>query len=270
MHNREIPVLLTEQYALGELTDKRKVALEREFGMEKLLIIKEEIEKQNSDFFSAHPALNIDQLSSENILPFNGKNSSRGKRFYARPAFFVPLSAAAALFIVLLGFLPGVRGSRGAQNPGTMENRIKGAGPQLFVYKQTTTEPVLLPEGAPVKANDVLQIKFNAGANFYSFIFSIDGRGNVTVLYPEDKESVATVEPFKTEAVGYGYKLDDAPAFERFFLITSEKEFDLSPVLTEARRVAKMGEKAATAGLKLPRGLEQSSILLEKKGNTNE
>ncbi|TFG63203.1 MAG: hypothetical protein E4H36_06200 [Spirochaetales bacterium] len=268
MRNREMPVLLAEQYALGELTEKQKAALEKEFGVEKLMEIKRQIEQENLKFFSEHPSIHISLPDTDRkVLPFE-----KGKRrhFFTRPSFFVPLSAAAALLLVFLGILPFIQSAAGSRPGAAMENRIKGAGPQLFIYRQTLPEPELLPDKAPVQENDVLQIKFNTGSFSYGVILSIDGRGSVTILFPEDKETPAALKPYETDTLNYGYQLDDAPAFERFFLITSDREFELGPVVKEARRVAGLGKKAATTSLKLPKGLDQSSILLEKKGNTNE
>jgi hypothetical protein len=64
-------------------------------------------------------------------------------------------------------------------------------------------------------------------------------------------------------ALPHAYELDDAPGFERFFLVTCARAFSVQPVLDAAHAVAR-GATARTAPLALPSELEQSSVTLEK------
>ena len=57
-------------------------------------------------------------------------------------------------------------------------------------------------------------------------IFSLDGNGKVTALLAEENSSVA-LEAGKIKLLPYAYKLDDAPHFEKFFLVVSNEAFDL-------------------------------------------
>ena len=61
------------------------------------------------------------------------------------------------------------------------------------------------------------------------------------------------------------YELDDAPGFERFFLVYSAKPFDVSEVDPVARALSlhAAGERGV---LSLPRGLGQFTLLLKKQG----
>jgi hypothetical protein len=58
--------------------------------------------------------------------------------------------------------------------------------------------------------------------------------------------------------------LDDAPEFERFFFVASEKAFSTEKVIQAAEDLAEKSDDAKSQNLRLPRGLEQSSILLLK------
>ena len=61
------------------------------------------------------------------------------------------------------------------------------------------------------------------------------------------------------------YQLDDAPRFERFFLITHPKPIDREWILDLAQALANNGEEAATGQLEeLPEGFMQWSVSLEK------
>ena len=61
------------------------------------------------------------------------------------------------------------------------------------------------------------------------------------------------------------YPLDDAPRWERFYLITGNEPFELEPVRRAARRVATAGSEEAPPALDLTRGLEQSVFSLTKE-----
>jgi hypothetical protein len=63
----------------------------------------------------------------------------------------------------------------------------------------------------------------------------------------------------------YAYQLDDAPGFERFFLVTSDRALSVAEVLEAGRRLASDPRQARRANLGLPAGLEQWSVLLAKK-----
>jgi hypothetical protein len=60
------------------------------------------------------------------------------------------------------------------------------------------------------------------------------------------------------------YELDDAPGFERFFLIASDRPFEVAPVLEAARALAAQPVAARRASLPLAPGLRQTSLALDK------
>jgi hypothetical protein len=62
------------------------------------------------------------------------------------------------------------------------------------------------------------------------------------------------------------YELDDAPGFERFFLVSSSRPFELQDVEKAVRALASRPVAAETERLALPPGVNQFSIVLKKKG----
>jgi hypothetical protein len=124
-----------------------------------------------------------------------------------------------------------------------------------------------LADGSPAAAGDVLQIKYSAGQARFGAIFSIDGRAVLTRhLPPED--AAAAKAPLLAEAgaaLGSAYELDDAPSFERFFLLSSTRDFDLSTASEALRALAAAGPQAATGAPRLPAGIDWKSILIVKK-----
>jgi len=97
----------------------------------------------------------------------------------------------------------------------------------------------------------------------------VDGRGTVTWHLPAGYAggplSAPALEGQGDVVLPSAYELDDAPGFERFFLVSSAAPFDLAPVAQAARALA--GRPSAERGeLSLPAGLGQSSLLVKKQG----
>lgn len=65
--------------------------------------------------------------------------------------------------------------------------------------------------------------------------------------------------------LAFSYQLDDAPEFERFFLVTSRRQFPVEQVLRADRALAAEPKRAKKGNLALPWGLEQWSVLLLKR-----
>jgi hypothetical protein len=55
------------------------------------------------------------------------------------------------------------------------------------------------------------------------------------------------------------YELDDAPAFERFYMVTADEPFAVETVVDAIRRAGADGR------LDLPAAMDQSSVVLEKE-----
>ena len=147
--------------------------------------------------------------------------------------------------------------------PVTVESGIRAKGaPELLVYREGSRSAELLPNGAVAREGDVVQIKYVPAGRRFGTIVSIDGRGAVTLHYPESAGGSTELESGATSALNYAYQLDDAPGFERFFFVTAPERFRASDVVDSARRLALGG--ARTGALDLPEGFEQASVLLTK------
>ena len=80
-----------------------------------------------------------------------------------------------------------------------------------------------------------------------------------------DESSAPGLDQDGEISLPYAYELDDAPAYERFFFITSDESFDLSVVRAALDMLAAHPERAERKRLKLPSGFRQYSIMLRKK-----
>ncbi|MCY1040650.1 ActD-like protein [Corallococcus sp. bb12-1] len=201
---------------------------------------------------------------------------SRAEAPAARPSWrflpiLVPVLAGATLFVIArpLSSTDG-REARDAWTEvggtGVLEpTRSKGLLPRLDVHRQASARTERLTDGAQAQAGDVVQLSYTAAGKAHGVILSVDGRGAVTVHQPDTGDTSAALERSGTHLLPRAYELDDAPAFERFFLITADAPFELDGVLSAARVLAASPD-ARTAPLLLPVDVElgQTSFLLEK------
>lgn len=108
--------------------------------------------------------------------------------------------------------------------------RLKGYEAALALFRRTSSGAEPLKPGATVKPGDVVRIGYRTGGLAFGAIFSVDGNGNVTRHWPLTGDSAARLERGETLLPG-AFELDDAPDFERFYLLTSDRSFDLKPLL---------------------------------------
>jgi hypothetical protein len=155
-----------------------------------------------------------------------------------------------------------------AVDPSALEvTRIKGLDPHLVLYRAESggREVELLHDGAPVHAGDVIQVGYVAAGRAHGVLLSIDGAGAVTLHSPADAAGSTALEPGGEVRLDYAFALDAAPAFERFFFVTSPEPLAPRDVLERARRLAADPGRADSDPLDLPADWEQSSVLLRKE-----
>jgi len=139
--------------------------------------------------------------------------------------------------------------------------RTKGAGPSLRLDRRTASGSEPLEAGDLARAGDVLSIRVLGAGRTYGLVFSADGAGALTLHFPATEDGVGELAPTGATLLPVAYALDEAPRFERFFLVTAPEPIDVSAILDAARRAGAALESAALA---LPPGHEQSSLLLRK------
>ncbi len=141
--------------------------------------------------------------------------------------------------------------------------RIKGS-PRLRVHRQGTGEPELLPDHAQARQGDVLQLSYVAAGRRHGVVVSVDGRGAVTLHHPMTSAGSTELGTGEAVALAHAYELDDAPGFERFLFVTSDRPLEVAAVVEAARVLARQPSEARTRPLPLPGSLDQTSFTLEK------
>jgi len=248
-----VPDWQLERFRLGELPREEHEALEE--AVERDASLRERLarlERDDRAILAAHPPPAV----AERI---RRRGPATDAPRHGRP--FLALGAAAAVAIGLWALAPAWR-APGPEPPGDT-TRVKGSGPHLLLYRQAAAGAELLADGAGVKPRDVIQVLYVAAGQRYGVVVSVDGRGGLSVHLPSGGREAAPLDAEGPTTLASAWELDDAPAFERFFFVTSKAPFAVAAV-TEALRRTPPG--ADPARLDLPPELEQSTVVLRKDG----
>lgn len=104
--------------------------------------------------------------------------------------------------------------------------RIKGMESRMEVWKKTTKGIVQLENLSDAREGDEIQLRYSVPQKCFGILFSMDGNGTLTMHMGDENKAIA-LEPGKMVTLPFAYKLDNAPKFEKFFLLTSQNEFEL-------------------------------------------
>ncbi|WP_295070378.1 hypothetical protein [uncultured Fibrobacter sp.] len=104
------------------------------------------------------------------------------------------------------------------------DTRIKGLDSRMEVWKKTPAGIVQLNDLDSVGEGDEIQLRYAVPEKCFGLLFSMDGNGALT-LHMGDGVKAIELAPGKMNSLPFAYKLDDAPYFEKFFFVTSPKEF---------------------------------------------
>jgi len=257
---KHIPDLYFEQELLGELPGKHREKVKNAPRYKETL---KKLRDSNEEILKRYPPENF----ARNLKALTEEKEREQKEKSRRRFVFsigVPAAAAACLLIAFTAF-PSLFVSGSNQDSSIKEiTRIKGLKPVLHVYRENNEEPEMLKDEAVIHQNDLLQLTYIAGSKKYGTIFSIDGRGSVTLHYPEYETLPPVLEESGEIALPYSYELDDAPGFEQFFFITSDSEFSVSDILNSARQITVKNNQKKSLTLDIPKKYEQTTIFLKK------
>lgn len=242
-----IPDWKLERFLTGDLPEEE---------MNKL----RELEAQDAVFANRVKMLREDNKAILSKLPFEVLAANLGTATEAAgsaanaaenaaknaPRFTLVKFAAAAMFVFAValvaffaqretfvmnervgGDVANVNGSQNTQvalAETQSDTRIKGLDARMEVWKKTQAGIVQLNDLDSVGEGDEIQLRYAVPEKCYGLLFSMDGNGALT-LHMGDGVKAIELAPGKMNSLPFAYKLDDAPYFEKFFFVTSPKEF---------------------------------------------
>ena len=256
MHYSELKL---EQLALGEIDADEAEGMTADPGVGQRL---SELKQSNECILERYPANDVIRSIRLRLAegPVDDEESDGKVLLFQRPAVRGVMLLAAAMLLVFAGVIPTLR-NRSDVSPV----RIKGLDPAIHIYRKSGEEAERLDSSTKVRENDLVQIAYVAATKSYGAIVSIDGSGAVTMHYPYTLFDVPYLSTDGEVALEYSYQLDDAPNFERFFFVTSDREFSLDLVVDAAESLARTPEGGVNGTLSLPRYIEQISVTLIKE-----
>ncbi len=212
MTNKEKFNLKMEQYMLDELTPEEKRAIESKPETSEHIDF---IVKSNEKFFKKFDIKKLAKETEEELL-----NEKKIIKFPTKT--ITTLIAAAACFIITLNILPNFK----TDNDFEEIIYLKGSE-KINIYLKEGDQVDRLSNLDKVYEGDQLQITYQAKSQ-YGIIFSLDGLKNVTFHYPEKLYNSTSLDIGKEVTLPTSYILDNAPHFEKFYMITSDKSFDFN------------------------------------------
>lgn len=250
-----------ERLAREELPAARAEALRQELGAAGVEAQLAQLRHADEEILRAHPPARV-----------AAQIRARARQARAARTRWAWVLAPAAALLLGLAVWP----STSTEDPGAPDSlvedttRIKGEAARLHIFRRTGAGVERLGPKAPTAAGDQLQLRYQSSGARFGVIVSVDGRGVVTPHLPLEGDSAAPLSAGEFD-LPQSYELDDAPGFERFFLITSDAPFSRAAALGAVERLVKTSG-ASSAPLVLPAGLSQFSLLLVKRprGAVNE
>jgi len=246
---------LVERVHLGEASPDEEAELRQNPGLFKRV---QELDEQSALFRAAFPADEQLQAIQRKLHVAETRDAVRRRnRTLGAVGLFMPLAAAAAVLMISPELILGE-----PDNP--MENRSKGLDtPTLAIHRKVAGDaPEPLTSGAIAAAGDVLQLSYRSGGAPHGVVVSVDGKGNVSLHHPASVTDTTALSADGFVELPHGYALDDAPRYERFFLVTADTTIDVRAVLAAADALPD-GTSSSTP-LALSEGLGQTSFLVRK------
>lgn len=265
MNKEIISEYYLERYVLGELPEEEEKKIRQlSLSAPEIHAALEEIRSSDQDILALYPPLTV-KASLLTQLAESPKKSFPYRRI-------LTISSAVATLLILILFLPLLKQKPRVIYPDREQEvtLVKGipavdiTRTQLLVYRKIQDRVEILSDGEKARAGDLLQLAYVTTEDSYGMIFSIDGRGTVTLHLPESKSKSTRLEMSKQFLLPNAIELDDAPKFERFFFLTSESPIDVDGVLVEAEALAKNPEQVQQKNMELPERFKQYSVLILK------
>lgn len=222
----------------------------------------EDIQKSNKEILSKYMPSNMKIACEKKLL-------NKNKKAIPFPSYKnIGLVAAACITIVLaLGLLQTfpLTDNLGKNGILASSERAKGSGARLFAYKKEVKGATVLRSFSKVSSGDIIQLSYLSTGQEYGAIFSIDGNGIITRHFPDDANMADTLKTGGEIPLAFAYKLDDAPSYERFILITSPRNFSVTSIINSIQQAGRfaLGATSDLSGY-LPSGAVMTDILLLK------
>jgi hypothetical protein len=243
-----IPQLVLEKALLEELEPRE---LEKWTSHPDFTLELEKLKKSNEEILKQYPYEFFAKEVENRVQRIEAKEEAEKKD---RPSFFrrlilnpIPTLAVlvTALFLgILAPQISFVDNETGIEIANLDDGiRLKGAEPKISVYLERSNEVINLNSGDQVRSFDSVQIGYQSAGKTYGCIYSVDGRGSITLHFPESFNGSTLLDQGGEILLPYAYQLDDAPEFETFYFVSANQYFDIREMLNGIKETLTPGEQ---------------------------
>jgi hypothetical protein len=252
------PDLLLEQYLLNELSPTETVTLRQRIASDTQL---------QARLIQLDAANQIDckQYPAQAMIPLiRARAAKKELRRFSLPRLtpvrlLSPIALSILALVVILNRTPNQSTDFGETI------RLKGGEAGLIIFRKNNQNIQLLPPHAAAYSGDSLQIYYQSFKNLFGVIFSVDGSGTLTLHFPEiENQNSPQLLTGIMQALPSAYRLDKAPLFERFYLVTSVTPFATAAILDKVRNRLIPGQPPPDSLLFLPSSYRQYSYTIQK------
>lgn len=215
-----------ERYLLREGTDDELADLDRRLADDPELAQRlAALERSNEELHRRYPP---EWMRGQIELKLKRAPGRRAKRTWSGYRLWAVPAVALILAVVAVPTL--LDDQETAEVPAT---RIKGGEqePRLLVFRKLASGAERLQDGALAQSGDLVRLAYRSGGLQYGAILSVDGRGTVTQHLPAT--GAEAVPLAAQDTLDVAYELDDAPRWERFYLVAADRRFGLAAVKTK-------------------------------------
>lgn len=268
MKNIEIiPEIMLERYILNEVSEEEKSIIETALKENPETAKRiQKIKQSNTEILKDYtPEYFLNVLGNRTNSDTEIAKSRSHKLFSMKNyKIFAAFSTAVLIIFASLFFMLNPLGI----NPGETNietTRIKGSKQKLFIYRKTDEGSQLLKSGDTASEGDIIQVAYYTRENKYGAIVSIDGNKNITLHYPAELSAKPSLKVNISVPLENSYQLDNAPDYEIFYFITSNKPINLNYIIQRIDITLKSTTDIGKTELRLGQSLNITKFQLIKR-----
>jgi len=222
---KQISDFKLERYLLGELPEVEMAALRKREAEDELFAARVKMMREEGERFLAENPFSALEDKLEN------DQRSVERSLWLRVAAVLVVAFGVFSLVVLnrqteiVNESSATSGMDVAMADVDNGTRIKGMTAGLEVWKKMGDSAVQMVNLGEAREGDEIQLRYRVPQKCFGMLFSMDGNGTVTMHMGEGNRAVE-LEPGKMTTLPFAYKLDNAPKFEKFFLLTSGEMFE--------------------------------------------
>ena len=211
-----------ERYLLREGTDEELADLERRLAADPELAQRlAALEQSNEELHRRYPP---EWMRGQIELKLKRAQGRPAQRTWSGYRLWAVSAVALILAVVAVPTLFD------QETPEAPAERVKGSEqePRLLVFRKLASGAERLQDGTLAQSGDLVQLAYRSGGLQYGAILSVDGRGTITQHLPAT--GAEAVPLAAQDTLDVAYELDDAPQWERFYLVAADRRFGLAAV----------------------------------------